>query len=144
MLSIFRLFLFAQFVGSILCTEAFVGRNRENISILVTSARITYHVTFRATLHKWGQSRLWWRAKLIFFHTVMLGTYITKRTWEWIKNEFRIAFFGLLYPVWSWIAPIIYVLGIYFALTCTAIVDGVRIISWSCKGVVKVSYNNLA
>ena len=52
-----------------------------------------------------------------------------------MKNETSIVFFGLLYPVLPQLCPFVYLLGIYFALTCTAVIDSIRIMSWARKGV---------
>ena len=125
---------FLCFVGRVLIFNSIFCEDKTSSPILLTALRNTSEAIIRAHVHQCSRSVLWWRMKLVFFHLFMIVTYIFQRSWEWTKREANLLLFGLSYPVLPWIRPLLYLSGISFTLTCTAVVDTVRIISWSCKG----------
>ena len=100
--------LFLCFVGRVLTFNLLFIEDKKISPILLTALWSTGEAKIRAHVHQWSRSVLWWRVKLVFFHLVMIATYIAQRSWEWTKNEASIVFFGLLYPVMPWIRLLIY------------------------------------
>ena len=99
---------FLCFVGQVLIFNSIFGEDKKSSHILLTALRNTSEAIIRAHVHQCSRSVLWWRMKLVFFHLVMIVTYIFQRSWEWTKSEANLLLFGLSYPVLPWIQPLLY------------------------------------